>query len=261
LAARKGSAVPLVCATAYSAPMAALIDDEVDLILVSDSLATWVYGLDSTLPVTLDMMIAHGAAVARATSRAMVAVDLPFGSYEDSPASGYRSAARVLAETEADAVVLKGGAEMAETVKFLVERDLPVIGHVIGPSRQPRLASVDAAGQADAAARRLLADAEAIALAGACALVIESVPSGIAGEIRRIVPVPTIGVGSGLDCDGQILVTDMMIGLGANPPPRYVRRYADLAPLIMAAIRDYARDVRTRKFPGAAETDVPATKR
>jgi 3-methyl-2-oxobutanoate hydroxymethyltransferase len=261
LTQRKGTAVPLVCATAYSAPMAALLDDEVDLIIVSDALAKWVYGLDSALPVTLDMMIAHGAAVVRATSRAMVAVDLPFGSYQDSPASGYRSAARVLAETEADAVVLKGGAEMAETVRFLVERSVDVIGHAIGPVRQSRLAGLAAGGQSDAGAGRLVADAEAIAAAGACALVVECVPSAVAAEIRRAIPVPTIGLGSGPDCDGQLLILNDMLGLGLERPPRYARRYADLAPLIMGAVSNYARDVRTRKFPGPNETDVVSTDR
>lgn len=248
--ARKGGR-RLVCLTAYSASIAALLDEHTDLLLVGDSLGMVLYGLDSTLGVTLDMMIAHGAAVVRGTRHACVVVDLPFGSYQASPEQAFRSAARVMAETGASAVKLEGGEPMAPTIRFLTERGIPVCGHVgLMPQAMHVAGGFRATGRTEVEANQVVADAKAAAEAGAFAVVIEGTMAQVARKATEAVPVPTIGIGASAACDGQILVTDDMLGLFGGFTPRFVRRYADLSMIIGQAAAEYARDVGDRRFPG-----------
>jgi len=246
----KGGA-PIVGLTAYTAPIAQLLDPHVDFLLVGDSVGMVVYGFDSTLPVTVEMMIAHGAAVMRASSQALVVVDLPFGDYQESREQAFRTAARIMAETGCGAVKLEGGAEMADTVRFLTERGVPVMGHVgLMPQSVNAAGGFKVQGRGQQQAQRVSGDAAAIADAGAFSLVIEGTIEPVARAITEAVPVPTIGIGASPMCDGQILVTDDVLGLFTQFKPRFVRRYAELAPLIAKAAEEYAADVRARRFPG-----------
>src|SRR5437868_9566723 len=245
----------LVCLTAYTASVARHLDDEVDLLLVGDSLGMVVYGFDSTLPVTLEMMIAHGAAVVRATEHALITVDLPFGSYQASPEQAFRAAARVLAETGCAAVKLEGGEEMAATVDFLVRRGVPVMGHVgLTPQAVNALGGYRSRGHAQAERDKIMRDGVAIADAGAFSLVIEGTAESLARELTRQVAVPTIGIGGSPECDGQILVIDDMLGLFAEFTPKFVKRYRRLGDEIRAAAREYAEEVRQGRFPAAEHT-------
>ncbi|WP_207459752.1 3-methyl-2-oxobutanoate hydroxymethyltransferase [Azospirillum sp. SYSU D00513] len=258
LARRKGGE-PLVCLTAHSTPVAKLIDPHVDMILVGDSLGMVVYGFESTLPVTLDMMIAHGAAVCRGSSRACVIVDMPFASYQESPQQAFRNAARVMAETGCAAVKLEGGAEMAETVAFLTARGVPVMGHVgLTPQSVNALGGFRTRGRTEAEGDAILADARAIAEAGAFSIVVEGVVEPLADRITAAVPVPTIGIGASLGCDGQVLVTDDLLGLFSDFTPKFVRRYAQLGGQISEAAACFADDVRNRRFPGPENVFAPA---
>ncbi len=242
---------PIVGLTAYTAPIARLLDPYVDFLLVGDSLGMVVYGFDSTLPVTVEMMIAHGAAVMRATARAFVVVDLPFGGYQESPEQAFRNAARIMALTGCAAVKLEGGAEMAETVRFLVRRGVPVMGHVgLMPQRVNTAGGFKVQGRGESQAGQVATDAAAIAEAGAFAIVIEGTIEKVARAITEKLGVPTIGIGASPACDGQILVTDDVLGVFTEFTPRFVKRYAELAPLISAAAEAYAEDVRARRFPG-----------
>ncbi|UYY58443.1 3-methyl-2-oxobutanoate hydroxymethyltransferase [Sphingomonas sp. S2-65] len=246
---RKGGE-PLVMLTAYTTRMAQLMDPHCDMLLVGDSLAQVIYGLPSTVPVTLEMMAAHGAAVVRGSYRALVAIDMPFGTYEASPEQAFASAARLLKETGAAAVKLEGGAAMAPTVRFLIERGIPVIGHVgLTPQAINVLGGYGARGRSDAERAKLVADSVAIAEAGAFALVIEGVVEPIAAEITQKVACPTIGIGASTTCDGQVLVTEDMLGLFERTP-KFVKKFDDLAGRISAAVETYAADVRSRAFPG-----------
>lgn len=241
---------PIVGLTAYTAPIAHLLDPHVDFLLVGDSLGMVVYGFESTLPVTLDMMIAHGAAVMRGSARALVVVDLPFGAYQQSPQQAFAAAARIMAETGCAAVKLEGGTEMAETVRFLVRRGVPVMGHVgLMPQSVHAAGGFKVQGRGDERAADVIADAVAIAEAGAFSIVIEGTVEPVARTITERVPVPTIGIGASPACDGQILVTDDVLGVFTEFTPRFVKRYAELAPLIAAAAEAYAADVRARRFP------------
>lgn len=241
---------PLVMLTAYTVRMAQLLDPHCDVLLVGDSLGQVVYGLPSTVPVTLDMMAAHGAAVVRGSYHALVAIDMPFGSYEASPEQAFASAARLLKETGAAAVKLEGGAAMAPTVRFLGERGIPVIGHVgLTPQAINTLGGYGARGRSEAEAAKILADAKAISDAGAFLLVVEGVVEPIAVEVTRAVDCPTIGIGASAQCDGQVLVAEDMLGLFERTP-RFVKRFDDLAGRISAAVAAYAADVRSRAFPG-----------
>ncbi|MDR3535442.1 MAG: 3-methyl-2-oxobutanoate hydroxymethyltransferase [Acetobacteraceae bacterium] len=249
--ARKGGQ-PIVCMTSYTAPVTKLIDPHVDLILVGDSLAMTVYGMTSTVGVTQEMMIAHGGAVARSASHACVVVDLPFGSYEESPAQAFRTAARVMAETGCAAVKLEGGAVMAETIHFLTGRGIPVMAHIgLTPQTVNALGGYGVRGRTEAEAAAIMADAKAVADAGAFSVVIEKTTESLARAITNAIAPPTIGIGASVACDGQILVVDDMIGLFTDFHPKFVRRYAEVAQSIEAAIRDYASDVRERRFPAA----------
>jgi 3-methyl-2-oxobutanoate hydroxymethyltransferase len=237
------------------------LDHEVDLLLVGDSLAMTVYGFDSTLPISLDTMIAHGAAVVRATEHALITVDLPFGSYQESPQQAFRAAARVLAETGCAAIKLEGGEEMAETVAFLTRRGVPVMGHVgLTPQAVNALGGYRSRGHAAAERDKIMRDGIAIAEAGAFALVIEGTAEVLARELTSAVAVPTIGIGGSPACDGQILVIDDMLGLFAEFTPKFVKRYRELGEEIRAAVREYADEVRQGRFP-AAEHTYPGPRR
>lgn len=246
---RKG-AEPIACLTAYTTPMAQLVDESCDLVLVGDSVGMVLHGLPSTLGVTMDMMIMHGQAVARGTSRACLVVDMPFGSYEEGPQQAYRNAARLMAETGCQAVKLEGGEHMASTIAFLVQRGIPVMGHVgLTPQSVNTLGGYKVQGRgADGA--RVAADAQAVADAGAFAVVLEKLPDALGRLITQQLDIPTIGIGAGVDCDGQVLVIDDTLGLFTEFRPKFVKRYAELGQDAGAAIAAYADDVRERRFPG-----------
>ncbi|EKE73768.1 3-methyl-2-oxobutanoate hydroxymethyltransferase [Oceanibaculum indicum] len=248
--ARKGGQ-PLVCLTAYTAPIAKLLDPHVDLLLVGDSLAMVVYGMDSTLGVSLDMMIAHGKAVTRSARHACVVVDLPFGSYEESPEQAYRAAARVLAETGCAAVKLEGGVALALTIRFLAERNIPVLAHIgLTPQSVNAFGGFRVQGRGEEEAARVMADAKAIEEAGAFAVVIEGVPEPLGRAITEAIDIPTIGIGASPACDGQILVTDDMLGLFSDFTPKFVKRFASLGASVEQAVQSYAAEVTARRFPG-----------
>ncbi len=247
---RKGGE-PLVCLTAYSTPMARAIDPQVDLLLVGDSVGMVVYGMETTIGVSLETMIAHGKAVRRGASRACVIVDLPFGSYQESPEQAFRNAARVLTETGCAGVKLEGGGTMAETVAFLSARGIPVLGHVgLLPQSFHALGGFRTQGREECSAAELHEDARAIAEAGAFAIVIEATMEAVARDITAEVAVPTIGIGASPACDGQILVTEDILGLSGARVPKFVTPYADLKTGLEEAVAAYAEDVRTRRFPG-----------
>jgi 3-methyl-2-oxobutanoate hydroxymethyltransferase len=252
IAARKGG-VPIVCLTAYTAPVAEILDEHCDLLLVGDSVGMVVHGLPNTVGVTLEMMILHGQAVMRTAKRAMVVVDMPFGSYEGAPETAYANAARIMKETGAQAVKVESGPTVVETIEYLVKRGIPVMGHV---GLRPQAVNVDggfkAKGKAGEERARILEEAKATAAAGAFAVVVEGVAEGLAREITDAIDVPTIGIGASAGCDGQILVTDDMLGL-FDWTPKFVRRYGDLKNEIGKAVAGYAEDVRARRFPGPAE--------
>lgn len=251
--ARDGGGEPIVMLTAYTARMAQLLDPHCDLLLVGDSLGQVIYGLDTTVKVSLDMMIAHGAAVVRGSYRSVVVIDLPFGTYEESPEAAFRTASRVLRETGAAAVKLEGGAVMAPTVKFLAERGIPVMAHVgLTPQAVNALGGYGARGRSEAEAAKILEDAKAVAAAGCFALVVEGVVEPLAVAITNEVACPTIGIGASAACDGQVLVVDDMLGMFERVP-RFVERFDDLAARISAAAADYAGRVRGRTFPTDAQ--------
>ncbi|MGJ3647180.1 3-methyl-2-oxobutanoate hydroxymethyltransferase [Sphingomonas sp. GlSt437] len=253
---RKG-AEPLVMLTAYTVRMAQIMDPHCDLLLVGDSLGQVIYGLPSTVPVTLEMMAAHGAAVVRGSYHAVVIIDMPFGSYETSPEVAFQSAAFLLKETGAAGVKLEGGAAMAPTVQFLSERGIPVMGHVgLTPQAVNMLGGYGARGRSQAEASKIIDDALAISRAGAFSIVVEGVVEPIAVEITRSIDCPTIGIGASALCDGQVLVAEDMLGL-FDRTPRFVKRYDDMAGRISAAVRSYADEVRRRAFPGPEQTYQP----
>lgn len=247
--AMKGG-TPIVSLTAYTTPMAQMMDAHCDFVLVGDSVGMVLHGLPSTLGVTMEMMVMHGQAVARGLTSAMMVIDMPFGSYEEGPAQAFRSAARLMRETGAGAVKLEGGVAMAETIAFLVARGIPVMAHVgLTPQSVNTLGGYTVQGRG-AAGAGLMADARAVAGAGAFAVVLEKVPRGLADEITAAVPIPTIGIGASPGCDGQILVVDDMLGLFTAFKAKFVKRYAELGVSGEAAIAAYAEDVRARRFPG-----------
>jgi 3-methyl-2-oxobutanoate hydroxymethyltransferase len=247
---REGGGEPLVMLTAYTVRTAQLLDPHCDMLLVGDSLGQVIYGLPSTVPVTLEMMAAHGAAVVRGSYQAVVVIDMPFGSYEASPQQAFESAAFLLKQTGAAAVKLEGGEAMAPTVRFLGERGIPVMGHVgLTPQAVNVLGGYGARGKSEAEAAKIVADATAIAEAGAFAVVIEGVMEPIAIRITQAIACPTIGIGASAQCDGQVLVAEDMLGLFERTA-RFVKRYEDMAGRISAAAEAYAGEVRSRAFPG-----------
>ncbi|MBR0696084.1 3-methyl-2-oxobutanoate hydroxymethyltransferase [Bradyrhizobium lablabi] len=241
---------PIVMLTSYHAHTAALVDRHCDVILVGDSLGNVMHGFETTVPVTLDMMILQGRAVMRGSKQALVVVDMPFGTYEASKEQAFHSAVRILKETQCGAVKLEGGVRMAETVAFLSERGIPVMGHIgLTPQSINTLGSFRAQGREEAGWAPIETDAKAIAQAGAFSIVIEAVAEPLARKITQSIDVPTIGIGASAACDGQVLVLEDMLGLSPRAP-KFVRRYGNLGPLIEEAIQGYARDVRGRAFPG-----------
>ena len=251
--ARKGRE-PIVCLTSYHAHTARLIDPYVDLLLVGDSLGMVMYGMETTLGVTLDMMIAHGAAVVRGAEKALIVVDLPFGTYEESPSQAFHNAARTLKETGCQAVKLEGGVRMAETVKYLTERGIPVMGHIgLTPQNVNIMGGYKTQGREQQQWPELEADAKALAEAGAFAIVLEGVAAELADRISSQIKVPTIGIGASAGCDGQILVTEDMLGLSPTVP-KFVKEFATLGAQIAGAAEAYANDVRSRKFPEEQHT-------
>ncbi|MBX7512945.1 3-methyl-2-oxobutanoate hydroxymethyltransferase [Qipengyuania sp. GH38] len=248
---------PLVMLTAYTARQAQLLDAHCDILLVGDSLAQVIYGLPSTIPVTLDMMANHAAAVVRGSYHAVVVVDMPFGSYEASKEQAFESASRLLKESGAAAVKLEGGEQMAETVAFLNQRGIPVMGHVgLTPQAVNVLGGYMARGRDDAEARKIVGDAKALDEAGAFAIVLEGVLEPIAIEATKAVSCPTIGIGASAQCDGQVLVTEDMLGMFERVP-RFVKKYENIAEVIDRTVAQYAEEVRERSFPSADQTYQP----
>jgi 3-methyl-2-oxobutanoate hydroxymethyltransferase len=249
---RKGKQ-KIVALTAYTAPMAEILDPFVDLMLVGDTVGMVVHGFPTTIGVTLEMMILHGRAVMRGSTRAMVVVDLPFGSYEGSPQQAYDSATRVMKETGCQAIKIEAGDGAPETIKFLGGRGIPVIGHVgLRPQAAHVYGGFKAKGRSSAEREAAFLEARAVEQAGAFAMVIEGVAADLAVEITQAVSIPTIGIGASADCDGQILVTDDMIGM-FDWTPKFVRRYGSMREVVSRAAQAYADDVRTGRFPGSAE--------
>ncbi|WP_338610364.1 3-methyl-2-oxobutanoate hydroxymethyltransferase [Pelagibacterium nitratireducens] len=258
--ARKGGE-PIVCLTAYTTPIAQLVDSHCDLVLVGDSVGMVLHGLPNTLGVDLDMMVMHGKAVRRGVKSALMVVDLPFGTYEESPEQAFRNATRLMRETGCDAVKLEGGVHMAETIAFLTRRSIPVMAHVgLTPQAVHTIGGYKVQGRG-ADAHAILRDAQAVSEAGAFAVVIEKVPDILARRITSDIDIPTIGIGASAACDGQILVVDDMLGIFADFRPKFVKRYAQLADDADRAISAYAEDVRSRRFPAAEHVfgDVPAS--
>ncbi|TQV83286.1 3-methyl-2-oxobutanoate hydroxymethyltransferase [Denitrobaculum tricleocarpae] len=249
--ARKNQ-TPIVALTAYTTPISRLLDPHVDVLLVGDSLGMVIYGMETTLGVTLEMMCAHGKAVVRGAVSSCVVVDMPFGSYQESQELAYRNAARILAETGCAAVKLEGGQEMAATIAFLTARGIPVMGHVgLLPQSFNSQGGFRTQGRTAEAATRILADARAVADAGAFSIVVEGVVETLAAEITNAVVVPTIGIGASAACDGQILVTEDLLGLFSDFTPKFVKRYAELGSEVSVAVGAYAKEVRARSFPAS----------
>ncbi|MAW91165.1 MAG: 3-methyl-2-oxobutanoate hydroxymethyltransferase [Altererythrobacter sp.] len=248
---------PLVMLTAYTARQAQLLDAHCDMLLVGDSLGQVIYGLPSTIPVTMEMMANHAAAVVRGSYHAVVVVDMPFGSYESSKEQAFESAARLLKESGAAAVKLEGGEPMAETVAFLNQRGIPVMGHVgLTPQAVNVLGGYMARGRDNAEAEKIIGDAKALDEAGAFAVVLEGVLEPIAIEATKALSCPTIGIGASAQCDGQVLVTEDMLGM-FDRVPRFVKKYENIAEVIEKTVAQYAEEVRGRSFPSSDQTYQP----
>lgn len=241
---------PLACLTAYTAPMAALLDEHCDLLLAGDSLGMVLYGLPDTTGVTLDMMIAHGAALVRGAKTACRVVDMPFGTYEHSVQDALKNARRILEETGCDAVKLEGGEIMAPAIRAIVDAGIPVMAHIgLQPQSSPAEGGFKIKGRTDEEVMRLLADAKAVEEAGAFCVVIEGTIEPVSRKLTAAITIPTIGIGASPACDGQILVTEDLLGLTPRQP-KFVRKYADFSHVIKQAVKNYAEDVKSRRFPG-----------
>ena len=257
---RKGGE-PIVALTAYHAHTAAIADKHCDVVLVGDSLGMVMHGLETTVPVTLEMMILQGRAVMRGSKRALVVVDMPFGSYEASKEQAFASAARILKETGCGAIKLEGGKRMAETIRFLVERGVPVMAHVgLTPQSINTIGSFRAQGRDEADWGPIEEDGLAVAQAGAFSVVLEAMAEPLARKLTGAIPIPTIGIGASVACDGQVLVMEDMLGLSPRVP-KFVKRFGDLGPGIEKAIADYAAEVRSRAFPGPEHVYPMKTKK
>ena len=247
--ARKGQA-PLVVLTAYTTPVARLVDPHCDMALVGDSVGMVLHGMPSTIGVTMEMMILHGRSVVTGLQKAMAVIDMPFGSYEESPQQAYRNAARLMVETGAPCVKLEGGVHMADTIAFLTKRGIPVQAHIgLTPQSVNTLGGYKVVGR-EGEANGVMEDALAVEEAGAFSVVLEKVPMGLAARITQRLTIPTIGIGAGAACDGQVLVVDDMLGFFTDFRPKFVKRYANLGALASEAIAEYAAEVRGGKFPG-----------
>jgi 3-methyl-2-oxobutanoate hydroxymethyltransferase len=253
---RKSRGEKVTMLTAYDFQMARLLDATgVDILLVGDSLAMVTLGYDNTIPVTMEEMLHHTRAVTRGRERALVVADLPFLSFHLSPVETVRNAGRFVKEAGAEAVKLEGGGERRDTIAALVRAEIPVMGHIgLTPQSIHRMGGYHVQGRERAAARRLAADALAVEEAGAFAIVLEGIPGPIATRITRQLQIPTIGIGAGVGCDGQVLVINDLLGMDRGRPPRFVRRYADLSEIITAAAGQFLADVRGERFPAAEET-------
>lgn len=249
IAKRKGGE-PIVSLTSYHAHTAAIVDKYADFILVGDSLGMVMHGMESTVGVSLDLMIMHGKAVVRGTRQALVVVDMPFGTYEESPSEAFRNAARVMKETQCGAVKLEGGVRMAETIRFLTERGIPVMAHIgLTPQSVHVMGGFKTQGREQDDWEQHFEDARVVTEAGAFALVLEGMVEPLAAQITKDIPIPTIGIGASATCDGQILVLEDMLGL--NPaPPKFVKVYGNLGGQIEAAVKAYSDEVKERSFPG-----------
>lgn len=253
IAKRKGR-FPIVALTAYHAHTARIIDPHVDMLLVGDSLGMVMHGYETTVPVPLDLMIMHAQAVVRGSNQALVVVDMPFGTYEESPAVAFRNAARIMKETGAGAVKLEGGVHMGETIKYLTSRGIPVMGHIgLTPQAVNQIGSFQPQGRDRSEWARFEADAKAVADAGAFAVVLEALAELLAARITKQISIPTIGIGASAECDGQILVLEDMLGLSPRVP-KFVKEYAQLGGAIEAAVKAYSADVRSRAFPSDENT-------
>jgi 3-methyl-2-oxobutanoate hydroxymethyltransferase len=253
IAARKGGE-PIVSLTAYHAHTASFLDNHVDFMLVGDSLGMVMHGYESTVPVPLDLMIMHGQAVVRGSRRALVVVDMPFGSYEESPEIAFRNAARVMKETGCGAIKLEGGARMAETIRYLTDRGIPVMAHIgLTPQSVNVIGGFKTQGRQKAQWEAIEADARAVAEAGAFSVVLEAMAELLAARITKAIPIPTIGIGASAECDGQILVLEDMLGLSPKVP-KFVKKFGDMGPAIEKAVMDYADEVRNRTFPAEEHT-------
>lgn len=248
--AKLRSVQKIVCLTVYTAPLAKIMDEHVDLLLVGDTVNMVLYGRSSTLDIDVPTMIRHGKAVVDASSKALVVVDMPFGSYQASPEEAYKHAVMMMAKTGCQSVKLEGGRVMAETVKFLVDRGIPVMGHIgLLPQHMHAQGGFKTQGKTNEAAKRIFDDAHAIAEAGAWAIVLEAIPSSLAETITKAVPVPTIGIGASNVTDGQVLVSDDMFGMFPDFTPHFVKKYEDLHGRIEVAVKQFAYDVRHGVFP------------
>ncbi len=253
IGARKGKE-PIVSLTAYHAHTAAIADKYVDFLLVGDSLGMVMHGFESTLPVPLELMIVHGRAVMRGASRALVVVDMPFGSYEESPAQAFHNAAKVVKETQCGAIKLEGGRRMGETIRFLSERGIPVMAHIgLTPQSINILGGFKTQGRTRDQWALIEEDARVVAEAGAFSVVLEAIAEPLAAKITKAVPIPTIGIGASAACDGQILVMEDMLGLSPKVP-KFVKEFGKVGAAIEKAIKSYAEEVRARSFPAAANT-------
>jgi 3-methyl-2-oxobutanoate hydroxymethyltransferase len=261
IAKRKGGA-PIVALTAYHAHTARIIDPYVDMLLVGDSLGMVMHGYETTVPVPLELMIMHAQAVVRGSSRSLVVVDMPFGSYEESPSEAFRNAARVMKETGCGAIKIEGGAPMAETIRYLTDRGIPVMSHIgMTPQAVNTIGSFKPRGRFRSEWAAFEEDARAVAKAGAFAVVLEALAELLAARITKQISIPTIGIGASAECDGQILVLEDMLGLSPRVP-KFVKEYAQIGEAIETAVKAYANEVRGRVFPSDAYTypmcDEPA---
>lgn len=246
---RKNS-TPLVCLTAYTASFAKIFDKYCDIILVGDTLGMIIYGMESTIAVTLDMMINHGKAVVKSSNKACVIVDMPFATYQESPKQAFRNAAKILKETGCTGVKLEGGVELAETIEFLTQNGIPVMAHIgLMPQHINVYGSYKYQGRNVATKNKILLDAKKVAQSGAFAVVLESIDKSLAEKITKEISIPTIGIGASAKCDGQVLVCDDMLGLFTDFKPKFVKRYANLAQDIQNAVSNYSEEVKLRKFP------------
>jgi len=250
ISARKGG-TPIVSLTSYHAHTAAIVDRYADFILVGDSLGMVMHGMESTVGVPIELMIMHGKAVVTGTNRALIVVDMPFGTYEESPEVAFRNAARIMKETGCGAVKLEGGKRMANTVNFLVERGIPVMAHIgLTPQSSHTMGGFKTQGRAHESWASHEDDAQAVSAAGAFAVVLEGMVEPLAAKITKQIPIPTIGIGASVDCDGQILVLEDMLGLNPGVAPKFVKIYGDLGAQIEKSVASYASEVRDRSFPG-----------
>lgn len=249
--AHKGRSEALVCLTAYTHPMAQILDNHAQLLLVGDSIGMVLYGMENTLGVDLEMMIRHGQAVMRGVSKACVIVDMPFGSYEESPEQAWRNASRIIQETGCDGVKLEGGQDMAATIAYLTSRNIPVMAHIgLQPQSVVKDGGYKIKGKREDEATRIMSDAKAVETAGAFAVVIEGTIDDLAADITKSISIPTIGIGASAKCDGQILVTEDLLGMLQGHTPKFVKKYAHIAGDIEGAVATFATEVKARQFPG-----------